>query len=234
METLCAAYVVQYDLRGAWSESGFPGGCAMQRSLPRCGVYLVAVVTVAFAGVAGAVLKAQDRYDPTQEIDVIRAMIDQEGDSWTAGETSMNRLPPEERWKRLGYRPPPGRTGVLDPGGVGPGSAPNDLPGVWDWREQGGVTPVKDQGACGSCWIFCAEGAFESLILIETAQELDLSEQQVLVCNEEGYGCGGGWMYVAYNVFMSPGAVLEACMPYMADDTYPCTQDECEVVAVLD
>ncbi|MBD3233185.1 MAG: hypothetical protein GF315_05625, partial [candidate division Zixibacteria bacterium] len=101
----------------------------------------------------------------------------------------------------------------------------------FDWRERGGVTPVKNQGGCGSCWAFAATGAFESSILIADEVEWDLSEQQVLVCNEEGYGCDGGQMYAAYLLFGDYGAVEETCMPYMQNDNYPCTQEECTPVA---
>jgi hypothetical protein len=177
---------------------------------------------------------ADEAYDPTEEIERIRAEISERGYSWTAGETSMNRLPPAERRKWLGLKIPPGIYPSPPAGRVPDMEAPLDLPAVWDWREEGGVTPVRLQGPCGSCWIFCAVGAFESLLLIETGIEYDLSEQQILVCNRGGYGCGGGWMSAAYDVLMSPGAVSEECMPYVACDTLPCTQDSCEVVDYID
>lgn len=101
----------------------------------------------------------------------------------------------------------------------------------FDWRTMGGVTPVKDQGNCGSCWDFAATGAFESAVLIADSIEWDLSEQQVLSCNTGGSSCNGGWMEDAYAVFMGYGAVEESCMPYEADDTVPCTQEQCVPVA---
>ena len=104
---------------------------------------------------------------------------------------------------------------------------------IFDWRTMGGVTPVKNQGNCGSCWDFAATGAFESAILINDGIELDLSEQQVLSCNSGGSDCDGGWMDDAYDVFMGYGAVDESCMPYAANDGVPCTQFQCESVARL-
>jgi Pyruvate/2-oxoacid:ferredoxin oxidoreductase delta subunit len=184
--------------------------------------------------ILGAASHAGQAYDPAAEIATIREMIKQQGYTWTAGVTTMNLLPPAERWQRLGYKSPAPGSGHLPDASIEARPPRLDLPAVWDWRAEGGVTPVKHQGNCGSCWIFCAEAAFESAILITTGREEDLSEQQVLVCNAEGNGCGGGWMWVAYDVFMDPGAVAEACMPYTANDTAPCTQDECEIIDVLD
>lgn len=104
----------------------------------------------------------------------------------------------------------------------------------FDWRDMGGVTAVKDQGGCGSCWDFAATGAFESAIKIANEVEWDLSEQQVLDCNTERYGCGGGWMSSVYSLFMNYGAIEEQCYPYYAQDGFPCEQDTCVVIAVLD
>lgn len=122
----------------------------------------------------------------------------------------------KERFKELDKEPPPALLNTQD---------------YFDWRYSGGVTPVKDQANCGSCWDFAATGAFESSVLILTGAELDLSEQQVLSCNTGGSSCGGGWMEDAYALFAGYGAVLENCMPYQADDNVPCTQENCEPVA---
>ena len=105
-------------------------------------------------------------------------------------------------------------------------------PTRFDWRELGGVTPAKDQGQCGSCWAFCALGALEAMVKIYGEVEMDLSEQQLLSCTNDG--CDGGHMTTAYNLFRIKGSVDEECMPYQADDTVPCTQDECEKWAKLD
>jgi len=103
---------------------------------------------------------------------------------------------------------------------------------VFDWRELGGVTPVKDQGNCGSCWDFAATGAFESAVLIADSVEWDLSEQQVLSCNWGGSSCDGGWMNNAYQLFMYYGSIEEYCMPYAASDYIDCIQDSCVVMVM--
>jgi len=105
---------------------------------------------------------------------------------------------------------------------------------VFDWREMGGVTPVKDQGNCGSCWDFAAIGAVESAVLIADSIEWDLSEQQGLDCNEEGYGCGGGWEGAIYRLLMDYGAVEEDCYPYWAGDGLDCGQDSCVSIIKLE
>jgi hypothetical protein len=100
------------------------------------------------------------------------------------------------------------------------------LPSSFDWRELGGCTPVKDQDGCGSCWAFGTTASLECNILIKDHQEVDLSEQWLVSCNTNGWGCNGGWMahsYFQYKMdqFNGTGAVLEEDFPYTARDT-PC------------
>jgi hypothetical protein len=109
--------------------------------------------------------------------------------------------------------------------------APQDR---WDWREMNGVTPVKNQANCGSCWDFAATGACESAVLVADGVAWDLSEQQVIDCNAYGYGCGGGWMEAVYLLFRDYGAVEESCYPYRAQDWWPCEQETCDVVVQIE
>ena len=80
------------------------------------------------------------------------------------------------------------------------------------------VTPVKDQGSCGSCWAFAAVGHLESLFLIEAQVELDLSEQQLVNCVYSRSGCNGGWMSTAYRhiIYRNRGIQTESQIPYTA------------------
>jgi len=98
------------------------------------------------------------------------------------------------------------------------------LPSSFDWRTQGKVTSVKNQGACGSCWAFGTVGVMESAILRAGGPTTDLSEQYLINCNNDGYSCNGGWWAHDYhkNKYISPqtqaGAVLESALPYKASN----------------
>jgi hypothetical protein len=95
------------------------------------------------------------------------------------------------------------------------------LPAAYDWRTIAGCPPVRDQGACGSCWAFATVGALECNILIQDGDVVDLSEQWLVSCNTSGYDCGGGWFAHEYHQWKTDscggtGAVLEADFPYVA------------------
>ena len=79
-----------------------------------------------------------------------------------------------------------------------------------NWVTLNKVTPVKNQGQCGSCWDFSAVGAMESLSLIRDEVYSDFSEQQVLDCANYQYGynafgCGGGYPWVAFSYIKAHG-----------------------------
>ena len=62
-----------------------------------------------------------------------------------------------------------------------------------NWVTAGGVTPVKDQGQCGSCWSFSATGALEGEHFVRTGALESFSEQQLVSCSTANYACNGGW-----------------------------------------
>ncbi|XP_063334150.1 pro-cathepsin H-like [Pelmatolapia mariae] len=89
-----------------------------------------------------------------------------------------------------------------------------------DWRMKGDfVTPVKDQGFCGSCWTFSTTGCLESVNAIATGKLIQLSEQQLLDCsrNFSNYGCFGGLPSQAFEyIKYSKGLMREEDYPYKA------------------
>jgi cathepsin L len=84
----------------------------------------------------------------------------------------------------------------------------------FDWRRSNGVTDVRDQGACGSCWDFATCGAYEGGYRVQFSLALDCSEQHILDCNPWGYSCSGGWW--AFQFFVDNGVADESGYPYRA------------------
>jgi C1A family cysteine protease len=160
-----------------------------------------------------------------ERIAALNKRLEQEGETWRAGITPVSGLTSEEKRALCGTVPPPGGWPRDMPHIV---ASPNaQYPPSFDWREMNGTTPARNQGGCGSCWAFAAVGQLESHVLIYDDRPEDLSEQQVLSCNSAGAGCGGGWAGAAYEVFLDPGCVHEACMPYNPGGDPPCIEDEC-------
>ena len=90
------------------------------------------------------------------------------------------------------------------------------LPDSIDWRSSGAVTPVKNQGQCGSCWAFSATGAMEGAIAIGTGKLVSLSEQELVNCVKEDHGCYGGSMDDAFEYARENAICTEIEEPYVA------------------
>jgi hypothetical protein len=101
-----------------------------------------------------------------------------------------------------------------------PDQLSDGLPTAYDARNDGIVTPAKNQGSCGSCWAFASAGAMESHILKNGGPAYDLSEQQQVSCNTSfdsdsppGGGCCGG-SSSAPQYWQTTGPIYESCGPY--------------------
>ncbi|CAF2791971.1 unnamed protein product [Rotaria sp. Silwood2] len=91
------------------------------------------------------------------------------------------------------------------------------LPDSVDWRPKGYVTPVKDQGQCGSCWAFSTTGALEGQHFAKTLQLVSLSEQNLVDCSLLNFGCNGGNQDLAFDYIKTHhGVDTEWTYPYMA------------------
>jgi len=190
----------------------------------------LAAVALLCANFSAMAMEPWDVEAHEAELARVREMIKANGYTWTAGETAVSVLSPEERAPLFnGLIVPDDYVEPEEQAGVNL----LDFPAVFDWRTMGGVSPVKNQGNCGSCWAFCVVAAFESAIMINDQVTLDLSEQQLVSCNNMGYGCNGGWLDAA-NMLINPGSIAESCQPYTASDSTPCRQSQCSVVAQLD
>lgn len=104
------------------------------------------------------------------------------------------------------------------------------VPDEVDWRKvQGRVSPVKNQGNCGSCWAFASTGALEGQEKIRkgyhpgltnnnTGELIELSEQNLVDCVTEDSGCNGGLMQDAFEFIKTEGGIDdEKSYPYEAE-----------------
>lgn len=88
-----------------------------------------------------------------------------------------------------------------------------------DWRADGAVGPIKNQGQCGSCWAFGTVGALEGQQFIKNGVLADCGEQQLVSCDSTYSGCNGGgpaFDYIQKNG--ENGIDTTASYPYTARD----------------
>jgi len=175
----------------------------------------------------------------------IQQLIYDRGYNYTVAENRVTQLSYEDRKALCGYKPitapeenvsenvmffsclPKAKKAKLK--AVETESQPSSS---YDAMALGYVTPVKNQGACGSCWLFAATAEFESMTLKNEGVEFDFSEQELGDCNiwstAGGYDfCDGGNAFMTANYFTKHGSATETCHPYAA------TQKTCYNCAAL-
>jgi len=88
-----------------------------------------------------------------------------------------------------------------------------------DWRALGKVSPIQNQGMCGSCWAFAASAAMESSYMINAnLSEAKLAEQQFVDCDTQCSGCNGGLGRLAFEYAETTPVAHETDYPYAAAD----------------
>lgn len=112
-----------------------------------------------------------------------------------------------------------------------------DIPEALDWRENGCVTPVKNQKSCGSCWAFATTGAVEGAMCKYGAGNVNLSEQELVDCagKDGNAGCNGGRMDWAMKYVQREGLCSEKDYPYIARKHWltGCSAKKCSKVGKI-
>lgn len=148
-----------------------------------------------------------------ETLDRIDALNRRNGEA-VFGLTAMSDRRPNEKYAR-GARPPPVQHKAPLLGAARLADAAK--PAAIDWRRTKAVTPVKNQGQCGSCWAFSTAETVESQFILKLGGDipLTLSPQQVTSCTATCDGCGGGWPADGYRYLETvPGLASSFFWPY--------------------
>ena len=136
---------------------------------------------------------------------------------WHTADTPVAKLDTAKRVAMLGAIPSEESTAFMAAMAAAPmlAAAPAFAPAV-DWRNKNGnhVSPVRDQGGCGSCVSFGTMALIESMAHIETGRWIDLSEADAHFCSSHGANCNGWWPDQCLDQVLARGVCDEAGFPY--------------------
>jgi len=164
-----------------------------------------------------------------EELATVKQRIQSSGARWQAEETAISQLPAEQRRMRLGlvkgFSSLP--AGAPAPAATPATKAPATPPATLDYNvpasgnSYGYVTPIRDQGQCGSCWAFSATATLESQYMMSTngagwttLYPDGLAAQILLSCSTAGNCAQGGWIDQASQYIQSTGLPPYSCYPY--------------------
>ncbi len=180
------------------------------------------IIILPFAIFGGEIM----RPDGTVDVVELNKYLQLHNANWTAAENKFSTMSADERKHHLGailpkepLPPERKREGLKRTMTFQP---------TYDWRNVNGenfMTPIRDQGDCGSCWSFAVIGVAEGMINVAENDpdiDIDLSEQY-LVSSCCAYGdCDGGYVYSTFEFLESNGVPQESCYPYEASNS-PCS-----------
>lgn len=125
---------------------------------------------------------------------------------WTDEE--LQKMVQENKYTKYDFDTPKFEGSYLETGVIRPASI--------DWREQGKLTPIKNQGQCGSCWAFATVASVEAQNAIKKGKLVSLSEQEMVDCDGRNNGCSGGYRPYAMKFVKENGLESEKEYPYSA------------------
>ena len=181
---------------------------------------LLGIAIIVMAAVSILTVTSEFTRADTAELEQIRHEIKARGAKWHADETSVSSLSMKEKKMRLGHKDDGDLAAIVgDTSGSVPLATVEGAPTTLDWRTVEGktyVSPVKNQGSCGSCWAFAVTAGLESQAMIGTGgTQVDLAEQILVSCSGAG-SCSGGYSGSASNYIRDYGLPLESCFAYSA------------------
>ena len=145
------------------------------------------------------------------------------GKTYQVGHNRMSDTSAEER-KLMLSRPMPEREEEPNYDRAAWLEQVEDVPPSVDWQRA--LPPVRDQGACGSCWTYAATGALSGAYYLKTKKVVDFSTGELTQCDSGGSGCGGGLMTQAFSFCQEHGIQTAAAYPYTSGGGVTGTCDE--------